>query len=153
MNDAPLTHSLPSVAHRSRWLQTAPLGLVLALSLAGCEVRAYSDRDDYYEDEGSLSIDWTLDDTRDPRACDDYDAYDLELILYDDRGSVASRLSPACDDFGLTIDLLDGVYSLDATLVDRSGHSVSTTLKLDDIDVYAGEDTPISIDFPQDSRR
>jgi len=120
--------------------------------LAGCEVHAYGD-DDYYEDEGSLSLDWTLDDTDDPRACDDYEAYDLELIIYDDRGGVASRISPPCDEFGVSIDLLDGVYSLDATLVDRSGRDVSTTLKLDDIDVYAGEDTPISLDFPQDSRR
>jgi hypothetical protein len=138
---------------RSRWLQTAPLGLVLALGLGltGCEVHTH---DGYYDDdEGSLSIDWTLDDTDDPRACDDYDAYDIELIIYDDRGSVASRIHEPCDSFAVSVDLLDGVYGLDATLIDRAGHDVSTTLMLEDIDVYAGEDTPISIDFPQDSRR
>jgi hypothetical protein len=151
MNDARLA-STSSVDLRSRWLLAAPLGVALLLGLSGCEVHAYGD-DDYYGDEGSLSIDWTLDDTDDPRACDDYDAYDLELIIYDEGGGVATRISHPCDDFGVSIDLLDGVYSLDATLVDRRGHDVSTTLKLDDIDVYAGEDTPISIDFPQDSRR
>lgn len=152
MNDLSRAFSQPESTSRSRWLRATPLALALALGLAGCEVHAYGD-DDYYEDEGSLSLDWTLDDTDDPRACDDYEAYDLELIIYDDRGGVASRISPPCDEFGVSIDLLDGVYSLDATLVDRSGRDVSTTLKLDDIDVYAGEDTPISLDFPQDSRR
>lgn len=152
MNDVLLASSRPGSEARSRWLRATPLALALALGLAGCEVHAYADDDAYY-DEGSLSIDWTLDDTYDPRACDDYDAYDLELILYDARGGVASRLTRPCDDFGVSIDLLDGVYSLDATLVDRGGHDVTTTLALDDIDVYAGEDTPISIDFPQDSRR
>jgi hypothetical protein len=152
MNDVTLAFPLRARSPSSRWLRAAPLALVLSLGLVGCEVRAYGD-DDYYEDEGSLSVDWTLDDTDDPRACDDYDAYDLELIIYDERGGVAARISPACDEFGVSIDLLDGVYSLDATLIDRSGRDVSTTLELEDIDVYAGEDTPISLDFPQDSRR
>jgi hypothetical protein len=151
MNDVPLASNIQPP--RSRWVQSAPFAAVLALGLGltGCEVHTH---DGYYDDdEGSLSIDWTLDDTDDPRACDDYDAYDIELILYDDRGSVVSRIHEPCDSFGVSVDLLDGVYGLDATLIDRGGHDVTTTLQLDDIDVYAGEDTPISIDFPQDARR
>jgi hypothetical protein len=148
MNDSSLAS--PERPLRSRWLLASPLLAALAVGAAGCEVHTEGE---YYGDEGSLSIDWTLDDTDDPFACDDYDARTLELVIYDEDEGVATTVRPRCDDFDVTIDLPDGVYSLDATLLDRSGQDVSTTLSLDDIDVYAGEDTPLSIDFPQDSRR
>jgi hypothetical protein len=144
MNDVTLASSFSS-----RWLQASPLLVALAIGSAGCEVHSSGSG----SDEGSLTLDWTLDDTDDPVACDDYDARTLEVIVYDDYGSVATRVHPPCDAFEASIVLPDGVYSIDATLLDRSGNDVSTTLPVDDIDVYAGEDTPISIDFPQDSRR
>jgi hypothetical protein len=145
MNDSSLVSSLGG-----RWLQASPLLVALALGAAGCEVHTSGS---YDGDEGSLTIDWTLDDTDDPFACDDYDARSLEIIIYDEYEKVATTIRPPCDSFEASIDLLDGVYSIDATLLDRSGSDVSTTLSIDDIDVYAGEDTPISIDFPQDSQR
>jgi hypothetical protein len=134
-----------------RWLQASPILVALALGASGCEVHTGGDA--YTDDEGSLTVDWTLDDTDDPDACDDYEARSLEIIIYDERESVASRIHPRCDDFDAEVYLPDGVYSIDATLLDGSGGDVSTTLSVDDIDVYAGEDTPISLDFPQDSRR
>jgi hypothetical protein len=146
MNDSSLISSLSG-----RWLQASPLLIALAIGAPGCEV--HTGGSSYAGDDGSLTIDWTLDDTDDPFACDDYGARTLEIIIYDEYESVESTIRPPCDSFEASIDLLDGVYSIDATLLDRSGTDVSTTLSIGDIDVYAGEDTPISIDFPQDSRR
>ena len=147
----PAVFASPLSSTSSRWLHASPLLAALLLGAAGCEVHTRSE--DYVGDEGSLTIDWTLDDTRDPEACDDYDARRLELIIYDERDRVVDTIEPSCYNFEVSIDLPDGVYGVDATLLDRGGADVSTTLSLDSIDVYAGEDTPISIDFPQDSRR
>jgi hypothetical protein len=150
MNDSALAYPLSNrVTSSSRWLQASLVAL--ALGAAGCEVHT---RDSYVgDDEGTLAIDWTLDDSFDPRACDDFEARDLELVIYDDRDHVVDRISVACDDFSADIDLLDGVYSIDATLIARSGDDVTTTVSVDNIDVYAGDDTPVHIDFPLDSIR
>ncbi|HKU44198.1 MAG TPA: hypothetical protein VJR89_38825 [Polyangiales bacterium] len=123
----------------------------LALGAAGCEVHTHSDW--YSEYEGTLSIEWSLDDSFDPDACDDYHAHEIELIVYDDRDHEVAHTTPYCDEFEVSIDLPDGVYGLDATLLDRGGHAVTTTLALHDIDVYEDHTTPISIDFPLDSLR
>jgi hypothetical protein len=153
MNDFNLASPLTSSSNfSSRWLRASPLLVALALGTAGCEVRTRGD--DYVgDDAGTLRVRWSLDDSFDPGACDDFDAYDLELVISDDRGRTVSNITEACDSFSTDIDLPDGVYSVDATLLDRSGHDVSTTLSLDNIDVYAGEDTPLEIDFPIDSQR
>lgn len=149
MNAVVLTATLDRPLCSRRWLQLSPLVIAIAIGASGCEVHTGGS---YHDDEGSLTLDWTLDDTDDPGACDDYEARSLEIIIYEG-GSVASDIHPRCDDFEAEIYLPDGVYSIDATLLDGSGRDVSTTLSLDDIDVYASEDTPISLDFPQDSRR
>ena len=52
----------------------------------------------------------------------------------------------------LRFELEDGAYGLDATLLDRSGRAVTTTLELE-VDVFEGEETFVDIDFPLDSLR
>jgi hypothetical protein len=138
------------------WL-TYPTAALLALCAAGCEMHTHSDGyydDGYYDDEwyeGALTVDWSLDDSFDPDECDDYDAYYAEFIIYEGGDEVA-HMQPRCEEFEVSIELPDGEYSLDATLLDRDDRPVTTTLSLDDIDVYEGHETRISIDFPLDSR-
>ena len=150
MNDSTLAYPV-----RSRWLRGSSIIVALsavALGATGCEVHTRSDS--YIdEDEGTLLVDWTLDDSDDSRVCDDFGARDLELAIFDDRDRIVDRFRAPCDDFAVEIDLLDGVYSIDATLLDRSGGDVTTTVSVDEIDVYAGDETPIHIDFPLDSIR
>jgi hypothetical protein len=124
-----------------------PLLAALAFGSGGCVIHAADD------DEGTLTVEWTVDDSTDSDACFDFDGRDLELIVYDSRDDVAADLRAPCDEFEVAIDLPDGSYGIDATLLDRSGRAVTTTLALDDIDVFAGEETVIPIDFPVDSLR
>jgi hypothetical protein len=153
MNDSSLAYPLTDRAvSSSRWLPASPLFVALLLGATGCEVHTH-DSSYAADDEGTLAVDWTLDDSFDPRACDDFRATDLELVIYDDRDHVVDRFRAPCDDFSADIDLLDGVYSIDATLLDRSSEDATTTVSVDGLDVYAGEDTPVHIDFPLDSIR
>lgn len=122
--------------------------MVLGLSASGCVIDIGHDHDD-----GILTVEWSLDDTFDPEACLDYEARDIELIIYDWDDYVVVDDLVRCADFEASYDLPEGEYALDATLVDRSGRSVTTTVALDRIDVYEGEETPLPLDFPVDSIR
>lgn len=104
----------------------------------------------YGHGHGILTAEWTVDGWSDPDACYDFGAHDFELIVYT-HGSFDSEIEARCDDFVLSIDVPEGRYSIDATLVDRHDYAVTTTLALDDVYVYAGEEVVIPIDFPPDA--
>ena len=142
-------------APRTSWRASLPGAIALALLVAapGCVVEQSGGVVYTSDDDGTLTVEWTLDDSFDPGACHDYDARTLELVVYEWDGSVAADLHVPCDEFTASINLPDGTYAMDATLLDRSGREVTTTLSLDDIDVYYGEETFIPIDFPVDSVR
>jgi hypothetical protein len=128
----------------------------LAFACMGCRVAIVDDDYDYRwrdDDLGTLTLEWSVDDSFDRDACDDFGADYLELIVYDFRGRTAAEYEPRCDDFEVSIDLPADEYSIDATLIDRRDRTVTTTVALDDVDVYDGDETLLQIDFPVDSLR
>jgi hypothetical protein len=125
-------------------LALSPALLTLALGASGCTI------EHVHDDDGLLTVQWSLDRTFDPEACFDYGSRSIELVIYDRYDDVVDHFEARCADFATTIELEDGVYGLDATLLDRSGRSVTTTLELE-VDVYEGEETVVDIDFPFDS--
>jgi len=128
------------------WLRRfSPALLLLAFGAAGCSVG-------HVDDDGLLTVQWSLDDSFDPDACLDYGSSSIELVIYDRYDDVIDQFEARCADFGTSIELEDGAYGLDATLLDRSGRSVTTTLQLQ-VDVYEDEETFVDIDFPLDSLR
>jgi hypothetical protein len=100
---------------------------------------------------GTLTVRWLVAGGTDPRGCIAYGASLLELVVYDEGGSPVVRANGACSDFGLTVDLPEGTYSADVTLTDAAGSSRSTTKQLNAIDVVAGTDLAIDVDFPSSS--
>ena len=125
-----------------------PLSAVLftlSLGLSGCVI-------EHVHDDGLLTVQWSLDDTFDQDACLDYGARTIELVIYDRYDDVVEHFEARCGDFAASIELEDGAYGLDATLLDRSGRAVTTTLELE-VDVFEGEETFVDIDFPLDSLR
>ena len=116
----------------------------LALGLSGCTI------EHVHDDLGLLTVQWSLDDTFDPDACLDYGSRTIELVIYDRYDDVVEQFEARCADFATSIELEDGAYGVDATLLDRSGRSVTTTLALE-VDVFEGDETFVDIDFPVDS--
>jgi hypothetical protein len=127
----------------------SPLLAVLALGTSGCFVEVDGDDDDF----GTLTVQWSLDGTFDPDACLDYGARSLELVLYDHFDDVVDSFEARCADFAISIDLPEDDYGFDATLLDRSGRSVTTTIGLDNLFVDEGRERVVDIDFPVDSIR
>jgi hypothetical protein len=100
--------------------------------------------------EGSMTVDWTVAGTKDPIACEDFAADTLELVIFDALGEIA-RTDSACDDFAVVVDLPEGEYDIDATMLDSDFFPISTTVSVDRLTVLEGLDLPVEIDFPADS--
>ncbi len=123
-------------------------GLLCCLGLSGC---LFVDGDDDDGDRvGTLTLRWTIDGISDPLDCVDFDVDRLELRLYEG-GDLLDEAEPFCEDFSTTIELLDGVYDGEATLVDSFDRAATFTEPLDDIDIIAGTELVIDVDFPIDS--
>lgn len=97
---------------------------------------------------GSLTVEWTIDGRRDPLDCADLGVDRLELVISDGQGDVVDEIEPLCETFSTTIDLFEGRYFGGATLVDTRDRSATLTEALDAMDILAGTDLVVSVDFP-----
>jgi hypothetical protein len=125
-------------------------GLIFGLAMMpGCLV---VDDDDDDDPIGTLEVRWTIDGSTNPIDCLDFGADRLELRIYDGRDLI-DEVEPFCEDFGVALDMFDGIYDGEATLVDSADFAVTVTEPLDNIDIIAGTTLTIDIDFPIDSFR
>lgn len=99
---------------------------------------------------GTLSIAWTVAGSTHSSACADMYADALDIEVYDRDGYLTASVYPPCEAFLEDIDLPEGAYQIDLTMVDSHNHAVSTTLTLD-TRVYDESSTDIDVDFPTSS--
>lgn len=130
----------------------APLGMLGCLSLSGCFFVADDDGDDSAP-VGSLTVTWSIDGIQDPNDCIDLGVDRLELRIFSLRGDLVDEIEPYCEDFAVTVDLVDGVYDAEATLVDSFDTSATLTEPINEVDIQAGTDLQVDIDFPIESFR
>ncbi len=122
-------------------------GLIFGLTMVpGCLVVDDDDPDPI----GTLEVRWTIDGFTDPVDCLDFGVDRLELRIYDGRDLI-DEVEPFCEDFGVSLDMFDGIYDGEATLVDSFDRAATLTEPLDNIDIIAGTTLTIDIDFPIDS--
>jgi hypothetical protein len=100
---------------------------------------------------GTLTVTWTIDGVTDPGLCQTAGANAFELVVYDDFGNFVTEIEAPCDWFFVSLDLDDGFYSADATLIDYNDRAVTTTATLYDLDIVADTDLVVDLDFPIDS--
>ena len=127
----------------------APLGVFACLSLSGCFF--VSDDDDDGSDPapvGSLTVTWSIDGIQDADDCVDLGVDRLELRIYTPGGDLVDEVEPYCEDFAVTVDMVDGFYDAQATLVDSFDAAATLTEPINDVDIQAGTDLQVDIDFP-----
>jgi len=100
---------------------------------------------------GTLTVQWTIDGTANPLDCVDFGVDRLELSIYTPDGRLVDEVEPFCESFAVSVDLLDGLYTADVTLVDSFDNAATFTETLESIDIIAGTDLAIDVDFPIDS--
>lgn len=134
-----------------RWGSSA-LALAAALQLSGCLFVAEDDDDRLQPlPLGTLTVNWSIDGLRDPFDCEDFGVDRLELVIFDLAGDEVDELEPFCESFGISVDLPEGSYFADVTLVDSFDRAATLTETLDALDIIAGTDLTVGVDFPVDS--
>jgi hypothetical protein len=118
------------------------LSAALAFALPGCLIV-----DEDPDDSGTLTLAWTVDGAVEPSDCAFYGIDRLELTVYDYFDDPVVTSYALCEEFELSIQLPDGFYSADATLIDSLDRAVTRTQVVDDIDVIEDEELYIPIDF------
>jgi hypothetical protein len=103
--------------------------------------------------DGSMTVNWLVAGTTSPDVCSQYGARQMEIVVYDSTGRPVTRMTEPCGSFSTSIPLPEGTYSADVTLLDAGGGTVSTTKTLSAINVIAGTDLAINVDFPSSSIR
>ncbi len=131
------------------WLTA--LALMLPCIASG-EPRAGAASHDAAADElpaaGSLTLQWTLSGRREPLDCGGLgiDRFQVNLVA-PGLGNVEPWQAP-CDAFQLTVDLAPGSYAGEAVMVDRLDRPVTLDVPVEQVEVIAGREVLVAIDFP-----
>jgi hypothetical protein len=129
---------------------TSVVTLGLALALSGCFFVA-DDGTVARPLMGSLTVEWTLDGQQSGFDCADFGVDRLEIVIYDAAGDEVGELEPYCESFAISLDLEEGRYFADVTLVDSLDRSATLTETIDRIDIIAETELNVEVDFPLDS--
>lgn len=100
---------------------------------------------------GTLTVTWLVAGTSDPSMCSAYGASAMEVVVYDAAGQEVTTVQPSCSDFAVTLELPEGTYTAEATLVDSASGARSVTKPISTFDVVDGTDIAIDLDFPASS--
>lgn len=131
------------------------------LVLSGCEVSTDDGRADYPDREvpagprasgggADFSVDWTIDGSDDPAACDDYDVDHASIVIEDDVG-VVDEVDVPCEAFTYDAPALpSGRYSASVVLRDARDQDVTETEDTDARVLQPGDSAYVTIDFTED---
>lgn len=114
-----------------------------ALQLNACVIVADDERG-----IGTLTVEWTIDGVRDAADCAAFGADRLELVLFTRSGRFLDEIEPLCESFGVSVDLVEGLYFGDATLVDRFDDPATFTQPIDELYIIEATDLAVRVDFP-----
>jgi hypothetical protein len=128
-----------------KWLGYAVPALMMA-SLSGCFISS-DDDDDPEVPYGTLTVKWTIDGARIADDCAAFGVDRMEFLLYAG-GDLIDEFEPLCESFALSVDLPEGIYDGDATLVDSFDRSATDTHEVDAIDIVGDTELVIDVDFP-----
>jgi hypothetical protein len=119
------------------------LALGALLSLPGCII---VDDDDPPPLVGTLTVEWSIGGAQDPLDCIDFGVDRLELVISGPGEDI--EVEAVCEDFITSVDLYEGRYVADATLVDSFDRAATLTQPIDDVDVIDGTELILEVDFP-----
>jgi hypothetical protein len=124
--------------------------LGLALQLSGCFFVADDDTR-ASPPMGSLMVEWTVDGQQSGLDCADLGVDRLEIVIYDSSGAEVDEIEPFCESFAVAVDLEEGRYFADVTLVDSLDRAATLTETIERIVIIAGTELNVEVDFPIDS--
>jgi hypothetical protein len=103
------------------------------------------------DDDAELSVDWTIDDSTDPLACDDNGVAYTYVLIEDDVGTV-DEVEVDCGAFEyVSPPVPSGQYWATVVLRDERHRDLTEAAMSDRHDLPPGASGSVSVDFPLDS--
>jgi hypothetical protein len=100
---------------------------------------------------GQLTVDWSINGTRDPNQCSQGAAAAIEITVTNSAGLPAGRYQQSCNTFSTSITLDAGTYSAAAYLVDAAGTPRTTTIQINPFTLRGNDNLQTPIEFSADS--
>jgi hypothetical protein len=100
---------------------------------------------------GTLTLEWSIAGRLSPSDCAAFGADFMELVVFDRSSTFATEAGAPCEGFALSLELPEGVFDAEATLVDRSDFAVSVSEPLDDLVILESSELVASVDYPPGS--
>ncbi len=98
--------------------------------------------------DGTLVLDWTIDDTTDPNQCAQGAATDIDVIVDTTAGDSVGEFQQSCGAFATSIPLPPGDYTANAVLLDANGDTRTTDVQIPAFTILGADSLDIPIDFP-----
>jgi hypothetical protein len=100
---------------------------------------------------GSLTVDWTINGTKDPNQCSQGAASAIEIRVTDSTGASAGVFQQSCTAFATSVTLGAGSYTAEARLLDANGAARTTAVLINAFTLRGDDDLDTPIDFGADS--
>lgn len=99
----------------------------------------------------TLTVDWTVDGTKDPSTCRLSGANVIEISVEDRAGNEVGAFQQTCEAFATSITLNAGSYAAYAVMLDVNGQTRTTEIAISPFTLRGNDELVIPIEFPADS--
>jgi hypothetical protein len=144
----------PSLQSFCSMIKSCPTWLVaVALALGGQGCAGTEDEVDvvFPENTGIINVRWSIDGRTSATDCAAQGAVFFEIVVFNELGGFASRDYAPCADFARAVQLPEGTWSTEFTLVDQSALPVTERQRFDDLRVVEDEEIDVDVNFPLES--
>ena len=100
---------------------------------------------------GTLTVDWTINGTKDPNQCAQGAAAAIQITVTDPNLNPIGTFEQSCDAFATSITLNAGQYAAQARLIDAVGTPRTTTVNINPFTIFGNDDFTTPIDFSASS--
>lgn len=100
---------------------------------------------------GTLTVDWTINGTKDPNQCSHGAAAAIQITVTDPNLNPVRTFEQSCNAFATSITLNAGQYAAQARLIDAVGTPRTTTLNINPFTIFGDDDFTTPIDFSASS--
>ena len=100
---------------------------------------------------GTLTVDWSINGTKDPNQCNQGAAAAIQITVTDPGSNPIGTFEQSCTAFATSITLDAGQYLAQARLIDAVGTPRTTTIDINPFTIRGNDDLTTPIDFSASS--
>jgi len=129
-------------------MRFAPGLIAVVVAATGCEASTSAPAPErVITTSGSLTVDWTVNGTTDPNACQRAGAVAIEIALVTNTNQPVGSFQQSCSAFNTSVALEQGIYAGQVRLIDAAGLPRTKTLAIDEVTINGSSQLTVALDF------